>query len=63
MQFSRYLYEKIKESNSKFVFLILNNNEIEFLNMFNVHIYEVKDSENVHSYLVNSYELKELFCN
>ena len=63
LTFSRYLYSKVKEANTKFVLLVLNKNEIEFLNMFNVDFYKLESKANPNTYLVNSEEVKKLFCN
>ena len=60
LPFSRYLYSKVKESNSKFSNLILNQDEINFLSCFEVDFYPV---DNTNTYCVNCDKLRKLFCN
>lgn len=58
MVFSRYLYSKIKETNHGTVSLILNKNELDFLEQNHIHY-----KKNGIYYVVNSDEVKALFCN
>lgn len=59
MQFSRYLYSKVKEAKTEFISLFLNEQEKKFLNSANVQFYKSEESE--FTYTVNSAQLKELF--
>lgn len=58
MFFSKYLYEKIKESNSEYVSAILEENELVFLDNNNIHY-----KKSGLYYIINSNELKALYCN
>lgn len=60
MVFSRYLYSKVKEAKSVFVKMLLNDQELYFLEKYDIHFFKSTDKE---SYWVNSEELKVLFCN
>ena len=56
--FSKYLYEKIKKSNTTYVSAILDENELHFLDKNHIH-YKKKGLY----YIINSDEIKALFCN
>lgn len=57
MVFSRYLYSKVVGARTKFVFLVLEKNEINFLNENKIEYYEKNGR-----YAVNCDELKARFC-
>lgn len=55
--FSKYLYSKVKSSNMKFIYLILDSEEINFLKKYNIPFYKDGDG-----YCVDSEKLKSQFC-
>ena len=59
MIFSRYLYSKVMESNTVFINMLLEDYEIEFLKKYNIFY-----KKNINgTFLVNSSQIKSLFCN
>lgn len=59
MVFSRYLYNKVMESNTAFINIILEDYEIEFLKKYNIFY----KKNNNGTFLVDSSQIKSLFCN
>lgn len=57
MLFSRYLYSKVVGARTKFISLILGEEEVKFLNYHGIEYY--KEDER---YIINCDELKSLFC-
>ena len=57
--FSRYLYNKVMESNTAFINIILEDYEIEFLKKYNIFY----KKNNNGTFLVDSSQIKSLFCN
>lgn len=62
MPFSHYLYGKVKEAKTDLIVLILNEEEIKFLKNFNISFSQSDDIESESRYIVNSKQLKDLFC-
>lgn len=54
---SKYLYCKVKTSNTKFISLLLASEEIDFLKKFDIPFYKDGDV-----YYVDSEQLKLQFC-
>ena len=57
MFFSRYLYSKVVGARTKFVSLILGEEEVTFLEDHGIEYHKEKER-----YIVNCDELKSLFC-
>lgn len=57
MVFSRYLYSKVVGTRTKFVSLILGEEEVTFLEDHGIEYHKEKER-----YIVNCDELKSLFC-
>lgn len=56
---SRYLYSKVMEATTKFITVILTENELLFLRTYHVRFYSKKNG----TYQVDANKLKMLFCN
>lgn len=56
---SRYLYSKVMEASTKFITVILTENELLFLRTYHVRFYSKKNG----TYQVDANKLKMLFCN
>lgn len=55
--FSRYLYSKVKSSNTKFIPVLINQDEIQFLQENHISFYKKGEL-----YYIDSDKLKSLFC-
>ena len=58
---SKHLYERVKSAKEGTISLTLDQQEKDFLDFFKVQYR--KDTSTEYNYLVNSNELKNLFCN
>lgn len=58
MFFSRYLYEKVKKCKKRFLYIVLNQNEIDYLNRFDI---DCRVTETPGVYCINCNKLKRIF--
>ena len=60
--FSHHLYSRIKSTKSQFISILLSDEELEFLQNFNIDFSKVHAPDTPDMYIINAEAIRQMFC-